>query len=173
MSDSLWPQRLYVAYQAPLSMGFSRQECWSGLPFPSPEDLPDPGTEPGSPGFLSSFQRIHTTDTEITEPILISKASLCLYSRFLFQCLHLRFVLFSKISSSWVPSLTVKLFSLRSFHNLSLSSPRFSVRRSPTLVPPFRDLSVYQTCSYAMGRPESPIYIKFKIVKTLLLYFNT
>ena len=38
-----------VAHQAPLSMGFSRQEYWSGLPFPSPGDLPDPGTEPGSP----------------------------------------------------------------------------------------------------------------------------
>ena len=31
------------------SMGFSRQECWSGLPFSSPGDLPDPGIEPGSP----------------------------------------------------------------------------------------------------------------------------
>ena len=38
-----------VAYQAPPSMGSSRQECWSGLPFPSPGDLPDPGIEPGSP----------------------------------------------------------------------------------------------------------------------------
>ena len=38
-----------VARQAPLSMGFSRQECWSGLPFPPPEDLPDLGTEPVSP----------------------------------------------------------------------------------------------------------------------------
>ena len=38
-----------VAYQAPLSMGFSRQEYWGGLPFPSPGDLPDPGIEPGSP----------------------------------------------------------------------------------------------------------------------------
>ena len=38
-----------VARQAPLSMGFSRQECWSGLPFSSLEDLPDPGIEPGSP----------------------------------------------------------------------------------------------------------------------------
>ena len=38
-----------VAYQAPLSMRFSRQEYWSGLPFPSPGDLPDPGIEPGSP----------------------------------------------------------------------------------------------------------------------------
>ena len=38
-----------VAYQAPPSMGFSRQEYWSGLPFPSPEDLPNPGIKPGSP----------------------------------------------------------------------------------------------------------------------------
>ena len=38
-----------VAYQAPLSMGFSRQWYWSGLPFPSPRDLPNPGIEPGSP----------------------------------------------------------------------------------------------------------------------------
>ena len=37
-----------VAYQAPLSMEFSRQEYWSGLPFPSPGDLPDAGIEPGS-----------------------------------------------------------------------------------------------------------------------------
>ena len=38
-----------VGYQAPPSVGSSRQECWSGLPFPSPGDLPNPGIEPGSP----------------------------------------------------------------------------------------------------------------------------
>ena len=38
-----------VAYQAPLSMGFSRQEYWSELPCPPPWDLPNPGIEPGSP----------------------------------------------------------------------------------------------------------------------------
>ena len=38
-----------VAYQAPQSMEFSRQEYWSGLPFPSPGDLPNPGIEPRSP----------------------------------------------------------------------------------------------------------------------------
>ena len=38
-----------LAYQAPPSMGFSRQEYWSGLPFPSPGDLPDSGIELGSP----------------------------------------------------------------------------------------------------------------------------
>ena len=50
MSDSVTPRT--VAYQASLSMGFSRQEYWSGLPFLSPEDLPDPGTEPRSPALL-------------------------------------------------------------------------------------------------------------------------
>ena len=38
-----------VAHQAPPSLGFSRQEYWSGLPFPSPGELPDPGIEPRSP----------------------------------------------------------------------------------------------------------------------------
>ena len=47
VSDSATP--LTVTRQAPLSMGFSRQQYWSGLPFPSPEDLPDPGIEPGCP----------------------------------------------------------------------------------------------------------------------------
>ena len=43
-SATLWT----VAFQAPLSMRFSRQEYWSGLPFPSPGDLPNPGIEPAS-----------------------------------------------------------------------------------------------------------------------------
>ena len=38
-----------VTLQAPLNMEFSRQEYWSGLPFPSPGDLPNPGIKPGSP----------------------------------------------------------------------------------------------------------------------------
>ena len=49
-----------VAYQASPSMGFSRQEYWSGLPFPSPGDLPDPGIDPGSPAFQA--------DTLTSEP---------------------------------------------------------------------------------------------------------
>ena len=44
MSNSVTPRP--VAHQAPLSLEFSRQEYWSGLPFPSPGDLPDSGTEP-------------------------------------------------------------------------------------------------------------------------------
>ena len=47
MSDS-FVTLLTTAHQAPMSMGFSRQECWSGLPFPSPGDLPHPGIQPVS-----------------------------------------------------------------------------------------------------------------------------
>ena len=47
MSNSATPWT--VAHQAPLSMEFSRQEDWSGLPFPSPGDLPNPGIKPRSP----------------------------------------------------------------------------------------------------------------------------
>ena len=51
MSDSIetpWT----MAHQAPLSMGFSRQEYWSRLPFSSPGDLPNPGMDPASPASL-------------------------------------------------------------------------------------------------------------------------
>ena len=44
-----------VACQALLSMGFSRQEDWSSLPFPPPVDLPDPGIEPASPALAGGF----------------------------------------------------------------------------------------------------------------------
>ena len=44
-----------VAHQAPLSMGFPRQEYWSGLPFPSPGDLPDPQSKPTSPALAGRF----------------------------------------------------------------------------------------------------------------------
>ena len=49
--ETLWT----VAHQAPLSMGFSKQEYWSGLPFPSLGDLPGPGIEPVSPALTSMF----------------------------------------------------------------------------------------------------------------------
>ena len=42
-------------HQAPLSMGFSRQEYWSGLPFPSPGNLPDLGIEPRSPALIATL----------------------------------------------------------------------------------------------------------------------
>ena len=50
-----------VAYQAPWTMGFSRQEYWSGLPFPPPGDLPNPGIEPRSPALQ--------TDALLSEPL--------------------------------------------------------------------------------------------------------
>ena len=52
-----------VAHQAPLSMGFPRQEHWSGLLFPPPGDLPDPGIEPTSLLFPALAARFLTTST--------------------------------------------------------------------------------------------------------------
>ena len=53
-----------VAHQAPLSMGFSRQEYWSGLPFPSPGDLPNPGIE--LPYFILLFYKCWSSKYEFT-----------------------------------------------------------------------------------------------------------
>ena len=60
-----------VAYQAPPSMAFSRQEYWSGLPFPSPGDLPNPGIEPRSPAFHA--------DALTSEPPGKQTCFLCMY----------------------------------------------------------------------------------------------
>ena len=61
VSDSAIPWT--AALQAPLSMGFSRQEYWSGLPHPPPEDIPDPGIEPTSPS------PVFAGGSFITEPL--------------------------------------------------------------------------------------------------------
>ena len=50
-----------VAHPPPLCTGFPRRECWSGLPFPSPGDLPDPGIEPGSLHAAALAGRFFTT----------------------------------------------------------------------------------------------------------------
>ena len=76
-----------VAYQAPPSMGFSRQEYWSGLSFPSPGDLPNPGIEPGSPSLQA--------DALPSEPP--GKQGLCKWQLLIFLC----GLPFSLISLSW------------------------------------------------------------------------
>ena len=67
-----FPAPWTVAHQAPMSMGFSRQEYWSGLPFLSPEDLPNPGIEPRSP----SLQADSLTSEPPGKPQLLSYWSL-------------------------------------------------------------------------------------------------
>ena len=76
MSDFLRPHRLYVACQAPLSMEFSRQEYWSGLPFSSPGELPDPGIEPWSAKLQADSLPSELPGKPITSFLLISKLKL-------------------------------------------------------------------------------------------------
>ena len=62
----LFETKWTVAHKAPQSMRFSRQEYWSGLPFPFPGDLPDPGMEHGSPdGRLMLYRLSHQGSTNI------------------------------------------------------------------------------------------------------------
>ena len=83
MSNSVIPWT--VAYQAPQSMEFSRQEYWSGLPFPSPSDLPNPGIEPGSP----TLQADTLTSEALGKPqIFFSSLKFYVFDFFLCDLLH-------------------------------------------------------------------------------------
>ena len=64
--------QLFVTHQAPQAMGFSRQEYWSGLPFPSPGDLPDPGVKPMSPALQA--------DALLSEPPFVGKVIFLLFN---------------------------------------------------------------------------------------------
>ena len=64
-----------VAPQAPLSMGFPRQACWSGVPFPSPGDLPDPGIELTSlvsSALVAGFSSIYAISYSCVKYILVT-----------------------------------------------------------------------------------------------------
>ena len=74
MSNSATPWT--AAHQAPLSLGFSRQEYWSGLPFPSPEDLPNPGIEPTSSAPPALAVRLFTTE-HLGSPCVCVKLVTC------------------------------------------------------------------------------------------------
>ena len=63
------PMDYSLAYQAPPSMGFSRQEYWSGLPFPSLGDLPNPGIEPGSPTFQADALTSEPPETPLLRTV--------------------------------------------------------------------------------------------------------
>ena len=110
-----------VACQAPLSMGFSRQEYWSGLPFPSPGDLPNPGIEPGSPALeadgLTSEPRynnykyicIQSRNTQYIRQMLTSikrhcnELILCTYNHFIVDPVEAPLVALEKwrVASEW------------------------------------------------------------------------
>ena len=61
----------YIAFQAPLSMGFPRQEHWSGLPCLPPGDLPDPGIEPQSPALMGRFLTTESSGNPFTDNCLV------------------------------------------------------------------------------------------------------
>ena len=80
-----------VAYQASLSIEFSRQEYWSGLSFPSSGDLPDPGIKPGYPAFQAVALPLHAEALPQIRALPLSKppGKLSIYTElyiFIFKC---------------------------------------------------------------------------------------
>ena len=69
---TLWTPWI-VAHQAPLSMGFSRQECWSRLPCPPPGDLPEPGIEPASLKSPALADRFFTSSATWEAPVTVTE----------------------------------------------------------------------------------------------------
>ena len=85
MSDSLPPHE--ITRQAPLSMGFSRQEYWSRQPFPLPGDLPDPGIKSRSPALQADFlpTKLPGKPREATNSTLIRSISWILILNYLIR----------------------------------------------------------------------------------------
>ena len=72
-----------IARQAPLFMGFPRQECWSGLPFPSPADLPDAGIGLMFPAFSGGFFTAEPPEKPRLDPVLkVKKKKKCYKEHF-------------------------------------------------------------------------------------------
>ena len=162
-----------VAHQAPLSMGFSRQEYWSGLPFPSPGDLPDPGIEPptqGSPALQA--------DALISEPPLLIKFPI--YSFLGFVSLLIHGVLLKTVSYYCNSFLSLSLLFLAMPYSVqNLSSPTFFVPPtveawSPTTGPPGNSLISVSLIPVQQHRVHSLFlsldwYLTSLTVRTLLL----
>ena len=99
-----------VAYQAPPSEGFSRQEYWSGLPFPSPGDLPNPGIKLSSPALAGEF---FTTELPGKPSPFPPSSYFCLYFFFLFLVFpltHLPSLSCDTCSSSYLSHLSFSAF---------------------------------------------------------------
>ena len=112
--DTLWT----IAHQAPLSLGFPRQEYWSGLPFPSPGDLSDPGIEPMSPALQADFlplSHLGSPSNYLLKTKKSFKRKVFVPSLPLSQTTHtlqqIRWVLTSKALCIWTKSPRVSCFS--------------------------------------------------------------
>ena len=97
-----------VAHQAPLPMEFSRQECWSGLLFPSLGNLPNPGIEPGSPALQADSYHLGYQGNLFVPPIILFDSWDCMFG-FLSS---LVLIILTQLFNSIFPSPNSKLFTV-------------------------------------------------------------
>ena len=107
-----------IVHEAPLSMGFSRQEYWSGLPFLSPGDIPNPGIKPVSPAFpalkVDSLPLSHmASETSSKEFFPASSSAWCLPANFGLKIHYCNLCLHHRIAISFLcPSISASLLFL-------------------------------------------------------------
>ena len=114
-----------VAYQAPPSMEFSRQEYWSGLPFSSPGELPNPGLEPGSPALRADALPSEPPGISYTYRLggPLFKETPCIPSAFTSKAILCPAQLATKVKALYLTNSTEKLHSrYRSGNNLKLAT---------------------------------------------------
>ena len=145
MSDSFATPRT-VAHGAPLSLGFHRQEYWSGLPFPSLGDLPNPGIEPESPALQVNFFFYHWTT--MRKKVLVTQSCLTLCNSM--DCSH--------PGSSFHGILQVRILECVPF-------PSTGDLPDPGIKPRSPALQADSSLSEPSGEPESP--------ETNLSFFNS
>ena len=131
-----------VAHQAPPSMGFSRQEYWSGVPFPSPEDLPDPGIEPRSPALEADALTSEPPGKQSKTYFYTVISRLPFFSRFEKKKVKIKYI---KKKKQWSIKRTYFLhifFELRSFERpTSYGNKPWQLTKRKTT--PFNDSSVF------------------------------
>ena len=106
-----------VAYQAPRSMEFSRHECWSGLPFPSPVDLSDPGIQPGLPHCRQMLYYLSYQGSFFWVPSQVSNFLPAIY--FTHDSVYMSMLLLSFVPFSFPVSTSVLFICLNSFPAVS------------------------------------------------------
>ena len=110
-----------MAHQAPLSLEFSRQEYWSGLPFPSPADLPNPGIKPWSPALQADSLPSEPLGKPILSPALNVRITSCREPAY---CIFCAYCILSAALS------TASSFRIWNSSTVILSLPGASVRNS-------------------------------------------
>jgi len=175
-----------VAHQALLSMGFSRQEYWSGLPFPSPRDLPYPGIKPWSPALYTDSLQSEPPWNPVRQSYSWSKTSNCRMRKKkkfhvvpFWEYRHFLPEATSKLYGSGLPKLITKarLWTVSGLYLIpSLLVFRMKgqvhVTRVQEMINTQTKLSFYQQESLSLGKWRSACFVSIALPSLIWIHFT-